>query len=262
MDNQWLRTPKQLLGIASSRVYLRPYFDAAFLPGRRQMDFALRLGFSRESIFEGLYSADVETFRHIPALTPNSAADRTTFLFVGRLVESKGVHELLEAYAAYRDDVGDPWPLLIAGTGPLEALAARQAGVELVGFLEPGELARCFGRASFLVLPSRFEPWGVVVHEAMAAGLGAICTTRVGAADVFVRDGANGRIVNANAPGELADALAWAHGLSDARLADVSGLSRSLAMSVTPERWAETVLGMAGMSRGERVVSRLATRMS
>src|SRR5262245_48028157 len=50
MDNQWLRTPKQLLGIMFSRIYLRPYFDAVFLPGPRQRDFALRLGFASDRI--------------------------------------------------------------------------------------------------------------------------------------------------------------------------------------------------------------------
>ena len=246
MDNQWLRTPKQVLGIASSRIYLRPYFDAAFLPGARQLDFALRLGFPRERIFEGFYSADVEAFRGVPSLDADGPDARKAFAYVGRLVESKGVNELVEAYEAYRTTVADPWKLLVLGTGPLEQRVAGRPGIEFVGFVEPALLASYLARASVLVLPSRFEPWGVVVHEATAAGLGCICTSPVGAADAFVRDGANGKIVGKRSSAELAEALRWAHELSPAQLAGVSELSRSLAARITPEVWAATVLGMAG----------------
>jgi glycosyltransferase involved in cell wall biosynthesis len=99
-------------------------------------------------------------------------------------------------------------------------------------------------RASFLVLPSTFEPWGVVVHEAVAAGLGCICTTPVGAADAFVRDGENGRIVAGGSVSALTDALTWSHELSQPMLAEASALSRTLSKGFTPERWAETVLTM------------------
>jgi glycosyltransferase involved in cell wall biosynthesis len=245
MDNQWLATPKQFLGVATRRLYLRPYFDAAFLPGRRQKDFALRLGFPEDRIFEGFYAADVDAFMDVPALGNRAADGRRAFVFAGRLVDSKGVRVLLDAYARYRQAVSEPWTLLMLGTGPLAELASRQAGVELAGFVEPPLLPKHLARASFLLLPSRFEPWGVVVHEAVAAGLGCICTVRVGAADAFVRDGENGRIVPDGSVSELAAALSWSHELSASRLAQVSALSRTLAKRFTPERWAETVLAMA-----------------
>ncbi len=245
MDNQWLRTPKQLLGIMSSRIYLRPYFDAAFLPGPRQLDFALRLGFARDRIFEGFYAADVETFGRVGPLDVQTAHARRAFLFAGRLVESKGIRTLAEAYAVYRDAVDDPWPLIVVGRGALEAPLRGQPGVELRGFVGAEDLAGEMGRASFLVLPSTFEPWGVVVHEAAAAGLGCICTTRVGAADAFVREGENGRIVVEGSVSALAEALSWSNELSPSKLAEVSALSRTLAERFTPGRWAETVLAMA-----------------
>jgi hypothetical protein len=67
----------------------------------------------------------------------------------------------------------------------------------------------------------------------------------VGAADAFVRDGENGRIVRALDVAGLADAMRWAHSLSPEQLATVSRVSRSLSERVTPERWAATVLAMA-----------------
>ena len=249
MDNQWLRTPKQLLGIVSSRVYLRPYFDAAFLPGRRQLEFALRLGFTRERIFEGFYAADVDAFREIPPLDASGGDERNAFVFVGRLVSVKGIETLVDAYDDYRSTVRDPWRLVVLGHGPLERLLQGRPGIEIGGFVAPAELPGKLALASFLVLPSVFEPWGVVVHEAASAGLGCICTTSVGAADAFVRDGENGRIVPPRAARELADALRWAHGLSHAERGRVTAVSRSLAQRVTPERWATTVLEMARLAR-------------
>lgn len=245
MDNQWLRTPKQLLAIASSRIYLRPYFDAAFVPGLRQRDFALRLGFASDRIFEGYYAADAETFGRVQPLDSYSADARRAFVFAGRLVESKGVGTLADAYAAYRDAVDDPWPLVVAGRGHLDGLLHGRPGIELRGFVGAADLAGEFSRASFLVLPSTFEPWGLVVHEATTAGLGCICTTRVGGADAFVRDGENGRIVRPLDVEELAGAMKWAHSLSPDQLATVSRVSRSLAGEVTPADWAATALAMA-----------------
>jgi glycosyltransferase involved in cell wall biosynthesis len=249
MDNQWHRTPKQLLGIASSWLYLRPYFDAAFLPGRRQLDFARRLGFGRERIFEGFYSADVGSFRGIAPLGALDGEDRRAFVYVGRLAPEKGVESLVHAYAAYCRSVDDPWKLLVFGRGPLESSLVGLPGVEIRGFVEPRLLPAELARASFLVLPSTFEPWGVVVHEAAAAGLGCICTTAVGAADAFVREGANGRVVAVDAPSQLADAMRWAHSRSRAELTQVSEVSRELAGQVTPERWARSVLAMADNAR-------------
>lgn len=245
MDNQWLGTPKQLLGIATSRLYLRPYFDAAFLPGRRQMTFALRLGFAKERIFEGFYSADVDAFGAVDSLDATNAEKRDAFVFVGRLLTQKGIRELVGAYEAYRMAVADPWRMLVIGTGPQKPLLDRVPGIEFADFIEPADMPAQLARASFLVLPSKFEPWGVAAHEAAAAGLGCICTSAVGAADAFVRDGVNGRIVEPGSVEELVEAMHWAHTRTAAELAEVSRLSRSLAARFNPERWAATVLSMA-----------------
>ncbi len=107
MDNQWLATPKQVLGVLSSSVYVRPLFDYAFLPGERQVTFAKKLGFAQERIWPGLYSCDHARFS--PAFearrTAGPAASPKCFLFAGRLVSSKGVDVLAEAYGSYRSAV-------------------------------------------------------------------------------------------------------------------------------------------------------------
>src|SRR5207245_10841238 len=89
------------------------------------------------------------------------------------------------------------------------------------------------------VLPSRFEPWGVVVQEAAASGQAVICTRSCGAASRLVLDGYNGRIIAPGKPSDLAEAMLWVSNAdADHRIA-MSQRSVELARQYTPQRWAE-----------------------
>jgi glycosyltransferase involved in cell wall biosynthesis len=88
-------------------------------------------------------------------------------LFVGRLVEAKGVRDAFEAWR--RADVG--LPLVVAGTGPLRESLLR-AGIEALGWVDRTRLARLYRRARALLMPSRWqEPFGIVGIEALAFGV-------------------------------------------------------------------------------------------
>lgn len=245
MDNQWLWKPKQLLGVLTSRFYLRPIFDRAFLPGDRQRKFARLLGFPSTSIDVGFYSADTSAFDQLPLLSIDDD-DRRAFVFIARLLPQKGVDALLDAYTRYRDAVDDPWPLIVAGTGPLRASFEGVPGVELTGFVQPRDVPGLLTRASALVLPSRFEPWGVVVHEATASGLLVVTTDRVGAADDLVTHLDNGFIGAAGSADDLLEGLLWVHRLDPSQLATKSARSRQRASAFSPSRWADTVRSMRG----------------
>ena len=241
MDNQWMATPKQRLGVLTSPLHVKRYYDAAFLPGLRQRDFARRLGFPADRIFEGLNSADPELFNLQGSLCER---DRRNFLFVGRLVVEKGIDVLVEGYGRYRARVDDPWGLLVAGTGP-EAARLAADGVKSVGFVQPAGLPALFQQSRFLLVPSNFEPFGVVVHEATLSGLGVICSRRVGAGETLVDEGFNGRVVREGDVEMLVDAMLWAHRRSDRELEAVRDRSLQLAQQYSPTRWASTVVEMA-----------------
>jgi glycosyltransferase involved in cell wall biosynthesis len=78
--------------------------------------------------------------------------------------------------------------------------------IHFLGFKQPAALPPIFAAADIFVLPSRHDGWGVVVNEALGAGLPIIVSDRVGARDL-VDDGRNGLITCAGDVEELADAL-------------------------------------------------------
>ena len=170
---------------------------------------------------------------------------RDAFIFVGRLVEEKGVRYLAEGYTQYRAWAGpDAWSMVIVGIGPLATSLQTIEGVTMRGFLRPSQLWSDLLAARAFVLPSLFEPWGVVLHEAALAELPLVASVHCGAAAHFLRDGWNGwllRSVDANA---IANALISVH--QSAHLLETMGKrSAELAKQFTPEQWAATVIKMA-----------------
>lgn len=137
---------------------------------------------------------------------------RRRIVFSGRLVPVKRVDVLLDAFARILPQ-RPAWDLVIAGDGPLrEQLASRlpeaaRPRVHWVGFLQVDELASCYHASAALVLPSEREPWGLVVNEAVAAGLAVVATEVSGAAVELVRHGTNGLLVPPGNVDALADAL-------------------------------------------------------
>jgi colanic acid/amylovoran biosynthesis glycosyltransferase len=133
-------------------------------------------------------------------------------LFVGRLVEKKGLHVLL---AALRGVGTAGWSLEVVGDGPLRAqLEAAAAGlpVTFLGALPRAELARAYGRGEVVVVPSVAAASGdqdglpVALLEAMAAGC-AVVGSRIAGIDAAVVDGDSGLLVPPGDPGALAAAL-------------------------------------------------------
>jgi glycosyltransferase involved in cell wall biosynthesis len=250
MDHQWLNKPKQWLGRVTRPLFIQPAFDAAFMPGDEQAEFARRLGFTQNEIIVGLYTCE-DAFHTGPQDPP-----RDSFLFTGRLVDTKGVDVLAAAYRAYRSAVSDPWPLVVAGIGPMSEELGAIEGVQLLGFVPPKELPDVMADSGCLVLPSRFEPWGVVVQEAAASGQAVICTSVCGAASRLVLDGYNGRVVPPDDAQLLARAMTWVHRADPEHRLAMSRRSVELARQYTPERWAEHLVDRCGELRPDYVEGR------
>jgi len=132
------------------------------------------------------------------------------FLYVGRLEPHKGLQELFDAFELLRP-AATRARLLVVGSGSLlESLqrrASASSGILCSGRLAGEALLDAYAAADALVLPSRFEPWGLVVNEAMAAGLPVVVSDRVGCTDDLVVEGETGFVVPAESPMALEEGL-------------------------------------------------------
>jgi glycosyltransferase involved in cell wall biosynthesis len=137
--------------------------------------------------------------------------EATVFLYVGRMEPHKGLHELVEAFVSLSAVGSEPMALLLVGEGSmrgmLEKAAAADSRIRLTGRLSGTALLDAYAAADVFVLASRFEPWGLVINEAMAAGLPVIATDRVGCVDDLVVEGKTGHVVPAESVSALAAAM-------------------------------------------------------
>jgi glycosyltransferase involved in cell wall biosynthesis len=241
LSNQWLATPKQWAGVAVSPWVIRPAYDAALVPDERAAVFAGKLGFPAERLIWGMNTCDHPRFAAV-AQQRRGHLPPKAFLFVGRLVPDKAIDVLAAGYTRYRSLVDDPWPLLVAGTGPDEHHLRGGSGVEMLGFVQPADLPKLFDQAGCFVLPSRFEPWAVVIHEATAAGLPVVCTRVCGASTRLVLDGHNGVVISPERPEALATALRRIHRATDDERRAMGEASERLALQYSPRRWAQNLL--------------------
>jgi glycosyltransferase involved in cell wall biosynthesis len=140
---------------------------------------------------------------------------RPVILFASKLQHRKRCADLLDAYRNLSPGPGSgPNPyLVIVGDGEERAALERQAteyglgGVRFCGFRNQSELPRFFDIATVFVLPSRHEPWGLVVNEVMNAGRAVIVSDDVGCQPDLVEDGVEGCVFAAGDVAALTDAL-------------------------------------------------------
>lgn len=243
LDRCWLATPRQRIGKWIAPFYVRPLADAIWVPGERQATFARKLGFEQRAILRGLYTCDHSAFAaaYERRISERRSVPRS-FLFVGRFVPEKCVHTLVTAYSEYRRGNPAPWPLVCCGAGPLKSLLEGRAGIRLEGFVQPGHLPDVLTSAGCLVLPSEFEPWGLVVHEAASAGLILLASDKVGAVPHLVQPGYNGFICDSRDVKGLAALMRQIADMSDSRREEMSRASFNLSRQYSPRMWVDTLL--------------------
>jgi glycosyltransferase involved in cell wall biosynthesis len=239
LDGQWRGTLKQRLACFLSSRFLHPAMEVIWVTGERQAQYANRLGYYGQHCWFGMYCCNFDAF-YVPGLSPEGHGSRR-FLYVGRYVEEKGIRCLVEAYRKYRATARDPWELWVAGTGPMEALFEQQPGIRNLGFVQPSELPSVIKNSSAFVLSSPYEPWGVVLQEAAAAGLPLIASDGCGAAVHLLQDKHNGALFRQSDGESLKNAMKFISELPLSRRFEFGRASQDLARQFLPCRWAETL---------------------
>jgi glycosyltransferase involved in cell wall biosynthesis len=133
-----------------------------------------------------------------------------TFLFAGAPIPRKGFDLLLAAFAEVRDAVPGARLRLVGPRGDAPRLLAKLGSerISLAGPLDQRGLAAELNHAGCLVLPSRHDSFGMVVAEALAAGVPALVSEMVGAKDL-VKAGENGWVVPVDDAAALARRMLW-----------------------------------------------------
>ncbi len=254
MDNQWTGSPRQRLAALATRFTFISMFDAIWVPGKKQKEFAKRLGFKEDEIHLNFYSADLLQFNEI--YEKYRAEKLMTYphilFFLGRYSEEKGLDLLIRSFEKWKGGTSNDWKLMCAGTGPLGSKYEDTDDIKHMGFIQPYDLGTLIHQVGAFVLPSTFEPWGLVVHECVASGLPVISSEVVGSAEVFVKP-ENGWIIKAGSETELIASLDSLASKSDEELNRMSSESHRIGQTIRPEMWSEKLLSF--LSQHEENIS-------
>lgn len=176
------------------RLFVQPYFDAAFVPGERAGHYAQSLGIPPTAIWTVPLVVDNDYFSgkslevREQATSWQSRLDlpQNFFLTVARLSPEKNLLRLLHAFGRYRE-MGGEWSLVIVGSGPQEHQLRQVAGtagwgasVRFAGWRQYEQLPAYYALARCFILPSLSEPWGLVMNEAMACGAPVLVSRNCG----------------------------------------------------------------------------------
>ena len=198
----------QTLRLLAQRPVLRGANAIAAI-GSRAVDEYRRMARPGCEVVNIPYHTDLAPFLALP---PAAHTRVVRILYCGQLIERKGIAVLVEAFIKLADEFPE-LELQLVGQGPLRASLAERvpaqfrSRVVFTGFQPVERLPSYFGMADIFVLPSLHDGWGVVVNQALGAGLPVICSTSVGAAADLVTPGQNGFVVPTGNVAALADAI-------------------------------------------------------
>lgn len=176
---------------------------------------------------------------------------RPVLLCVARFAPEKNLATLISAFV--QSELAQGWTLKLVGGGPLKEKLQNQAAghpsVVFADWLSYAELPDLYASASFFILPSSFEPWGLVVNEAMAAGLPIALSEECGCRpDLLGAD--NGFSFGSGDEKGLIAVLNRISKLDSVALETMGKASRQRIQSFSTQTWAESFLRLGGIMPG------------
>jgi glycosyltransferase involved in cell wall biosynthesis len=255
-DSQ-LTPAKQSIRIVKAFTYPRMLrsFDGMLAVGQRNREYYQTYGVPDERIWRSPHCVDNAFFAAAAERARQTGAalrerlgipgDATVYLFAGRLIEKKHPLDFIAALERARA-AGARVHGLIVGDGALRAaveaeIEKRAVPCAMSGFMNQAQIGTAFAAADALVLPSdRRETWGLVVNEAMAAGVPAIVSDAAGCAPDLIVEGRTGFTYPCGDVGALANQLTMQ--ADRQRLAELGRAAAAHVSTYSPRAAAEGVV--------------------
>lgn len=240
MDNQWHGNIKQRLACLAAPLKLHKAFSQAWVPGEPQKAYAHKLGFKK--VETGFYCADTKVFEPLgqEKLKEGSPIPKR-LLYVGRYIPQKGIDKLFEAFLELLEEGFTKWELHCLGMGDLFDERPIHDKIHHHGFVQPANMHQYLKTTGVFVLPSDFEPWGVVTHEMAVAGFPMVVSSAVGSVTMFLNDGENGFLFQQGSKEALKKALKRMMQMNAADLKAMAQASYQKGMAWTPQKWVSKI---------------------
>jgi len=198
--DSWRRSKKSL-GFLLSKFFFRRA-SVLLAGGIRQRDFVIdHFGVSESRVLMAPLTVDVSRFR----MKSKREDRRIRIVCLGRLIYRKRFDVAIEAMKLLNEDpyVSEKIELLVAGEGPelnnLRSQAQNMDNIRFLGFVKEEDVPKILADSDILLHPASFEPWGLVVVEAMLCGLVTIVTQQVGAGDL-IDNSIDGFVIDESSP--------------------------------------------------------------
>jgi len=209
------------------------------------------MGFKGERIFPFGYFVPATTYDDV-AYLPCDVSAALRLVFVGSLIERKGLTTLLEAMKQCRDSDVDVL-LDVYGPGRPPGPEAIPPGVDFRGVVSFGQAQLVVRNYDVLVLPSLHDGWGVVVNEALLQGVPVIVSDAVGARTLVEKSGAGALFVASDSDGlaRVISDLARAPQLLEQWRKAAANFQRQLSPEVAANYLYDCLLFVSGASKGK-----------
>jgi glycosyltransferase involved in cell wall biosynthesis len=220
------------------RIILRKT-DGVIVNGNSGFRYVRRLGTDLRKIHIIPHLTDTGRFQSIPPTRAASAARR--LLYVGQLIERKGLLPFLQGLVDWLTLHPETQAeFTIAGEGPIrrqleEATVPKNLSLTFPGSIPYQHLPSYYAQAGIFVFPTLGDEWGLVVNEAMAAGLPVLGSIHSQAVEELVEDGKNGWRFTPDDPQSVSGALDDIFRISSADLEAMRRNARETAVQLDPE---------------------------
>lgn len=221
--------------------FLTVFTNHIFVSGiRARLHFNQRLSQSNNKITCGYSAVDNEHFSR--DINVSTLPKRNIVLCIARYSPEKDLETLIQAYI--KSNAYQKIELWLVGEGPqrdtLEhAVEGHEEWIKLKGWVTYSDLPSLYSRAICFVLPSKFEPWGLVVNEAMASGVPVICSDACGCIPDLDVEGS--WIFESGSVENLIDVLNHSLIISENEKHSIIARQRKSVGELNPDSWAKAI---------------------